>query len=61
MMRIKRFVDQHLDLTGFLGLVVLVLLMRVVLDSTKDLTIALLAGTGLIVVISLVARRKAGA
>ena len=61
MMRIKRFVDQHLDLTGVLGLVVLVLLMRVVLDSTKDLTIALLAGSGLVVVITVVARRKAGA
>jgi hypothetical protein len=59
--RIKRFVDDHLDLTGFLGFVVLVLLMRVSLDSTKNLTIALLAGAGLVVVISLVARRKAGA
>jgi len=59
--RIKRFADEHLDLTGFLGFVVWVLLMRVVLDSTKNLTMALLAGTGLVVVISLVARRKAGA
>jgi len=61
MTRIKRFVDEHLDLTGFLGLVVWVLLMRVVLESTKNLTMALLAGTGLVVVISLVARRKAKA
>jgi hypothetical protein len=59
--RIKRFVDDRVDLTGFLGFVVLVLLMRVILDSTKNLTIALLAGAGLVVVISLVARRKAGA
>ena len=44
MTRIKRFVDEHLDLTGFLGFVVWVLLMRVVLDSTKNLTMALLAG-----------------
>ena len=61
MTRIKRFVDKHLDLTGFLGFVVWVLLLRVVLDSTKNLTMALLAGTSLVVVISLVARRKAGA
>ena len=60
MTRIKRFVDKHLDLTGFLGFVVWVLLMRVVLDSTKNRTMALLAGIGLIVIISLVERRKAG-
>ena len=56
MTRIKRFVDEHLDLTGFLGFVVLVLLMGVALDSTKSLTVAL--GTGLVVIISLVARGK---
>jgi hypothetical protein len=61
MTRIKRFVDEHLDFTGFLGVVVWVLLMRVVLESTKNLTMALLTSTGLVVVISLVARRKADA
>jgi hypothetical protein len=35
MTRIKRFVDGHLDLTAILGFVVLVLLMRVVLDSRQ--------------------------
>ena len=47
MTRIKRFVDEHLDLTGFLGFVVLVLLMGVALDSTKSLTVALLTGSSL--------------
>jgi hypothetical protein len=35
MTRIKRFVDGYLDLTAILGFVVLVLLMRVVLDSRQ--------------------------
>jgi len=38
MRRIKRFVDEHPDLVAFLGLVVLALLMRVALESTKNLT-----------------------
>ena len=58
MTRIKRFVDEHLDLSGFLGFVVLVLLMGVALDSTKSLTVALLTGSGLVAIISLVARGK---
>jgi hypothetical protein len=56
--RIKRFVDGHLDLTAILGFVVLVLLMRVVLDSTTNLTLTLLASTALVVVISLFTRIK---
>ena len=59
MMRIKRFVDDHLDLTAFLVLVVLVLLMRVVLDSTTNLTLTLLAGTAVVVITSFVGQAKA--
>jgi hypothetical protein len=59
MTRIKRFVDEHLDFTGFLGFVVLVLIMGVALDSTKSLTVALLTVTGLVVVMSLVAHAHA--
>jgi ABC-type arginine transport system permease subunit len=58
MTRIKRFVDGHLDLTAILGFVVLVLLMRVVLDNTTNLTLTLLASTALVVVISLFTRIK---
>jgi ABC-type arginine transport system permease subunit len=58
MTRIKRFVDGHVDLTAILGFVVLVLLMRVVLDSTTNLTLTLLASTALVVVISLFTRIK---
>jgi ABC-type arginine transport system permease subunit len=58
MTRIKRFVDGHLDLTAILGFVVLVLLMRVVLDSTTNLTLTLLASTALVVVVSLFTRIK---
>jgi len=50
MSRIKRFVDDHLDLTAFLVLVVLVLLMRVVLDSTTNLTLTLVAGGAVVVI-----------
>jgi uncharacterized membrane protein YobD (UPF0266 family) len=50
MTRIKRFVDDHLDLTVFLVLVVLVLSMRVVLNSTTNLTLALLAGIAVVVI-----------
>ena len=58
MTRFKRFIDDHLDLTAFLVLVVLVLLMRVVLDSTTNLTLTLLAGTAVIIVVSFVGRAK---
>jgi len=60
MTRIKRFADEHLDLTAFLGLVALALLMPVALESTKNLTMVLLAGAGLVAV-SFLARRKAHA
>jgi hypothetical protein len=54
----KRFVDDNSDLTAFLALVVLVLLMRVVLDSTTNLTLTLLAGTAVIIVMSFGGRAK---
>jgi len=61
MRRIKRFIDEHLDLTAFLSLVVLVPLVRVALESTENLTMALLSGTALVTFISLVTRRGADA
>jgi hypothetical protein len=57
MRRIKRFVDGHRDLAAFLGLVVLVALMRFALETTENLT-TLLVGAS-VVVVSLLARRRA--
>jgi hypothetical protein len=57
MIRIKHFVDEHPDLAAFLGLIVLVLLMRFALESTENLTTVLLGAS--VVVVSLLARRRA--
>jgi hypothetical protein len=59
MTRIKRFVDDHLDLTVFLILIVLVLLMRVILDSTTNLTLTLVAGAAVVGITSFVGQAKA--
>jgi hypothetical protein len=59
MTRMKRFVDDHLDLTVFLILIVLVLLMRVILDSATNLTLTLVVGTALVVATSFVGQAKA--
>ena len=58
MTRIKRFADEHPDLTGFMGFVVLVSLMGVILNSTESLTVAVVVGTAFVVILSLVARPK---
>jgi putative flippase GtrA len=55
---VNRFVYDHLDLTVFLVVVVLVLLIRVVLDSTTNLTLTLLAGTVVVVITSFVGQAK---
>ena len=53
----KHFVDEHLDLAAFLGLIVLVLLMRFALETTENLTTVLVGAS--VVVVSLLARRRA--
>jgi uncharacterized protein (DUF983 family) len=58
MTRIKHFVDEHPDLTGFVGFVVLVSLMGIILNSTESLTVAIVVGTAFVVILSLVARPK---
>jgi hypothetical protein len=55
MTRIKHFVDEHLDLTGFVGFVVLVLLMRVYIgfvDSHGQFVVRLFIMMGAISIIS---------
>jgi hypothetical protein len=59
MTRIKRFAEEHQDLTGFVGFVVLVSLMGVILNSTESLTVAMVVGTVFVVAVSLVTRPKA--
>jgi hypothetical protein len=58
MTRIRRFVEGHPDLTGFVGFVALVSVMGVILNSTESLTVAMIVGTA-VVVVSFVTRRKA--
>jgi hypothetical protein len=57
MIRIKHFVDEHLDLAAFLGLIVLVLLMRFALETAENLTTVLVGAS--VVVVSPLARRRA--
>jgi hypothetical protein len=57
MIRIKHFVDEHLDLAAFAGLIVLVVLMRFALETTENLTTVLVGAS--VVVVSLLARRRA--
>jgi hypothetical protein len=57
MIRIKHFVHEHPDLAVFLGLIVLVPLMRFALETTENLTTVLVGTSG--VVVSLLARRRA--
>jgi hypothetical protein len=57
MIRIKHFVDEHPDLAAFLGLIVLVLLVRFALETTENL-ITVLVGAS-VVVVSPLARRRA--
>ena len=57
MIRIKHFVHEHPDLAVFLGLIVLVTLMRFALETTENLTTVLVGTSG--VVVSLLARRRA--
>jgi hypothetical protein len=54
---INRFADDHPDLTGFCGFVLLVLLMGFILDSTESLTLAPVVGTPLVVIESLITQR----
>jgi uncharacterized membrane protein len=57
MIRLKHFMHEHPDLAVFLGLIVLVLLMRFALETTENLTTVLVGTSG--VVVSLLARRRA--
>lgn len=57
MIRIKHFVDEHADLTAFLGLIVLVLLIHFALETTENLTTVLVGAS--VVVVGLLARRRA--